>query len=30
MIMDKAPAFISYVVLVHGGTQKAFLEKLNK
>lgn len=28
--MDKAPAFISYVVLVHGGTQKAFLEKLNK
>lgn len=28
--MDKAPAFISYVVLVHGGTQKNFLERIKK
>ena len=28
--MDKAPAFISYVVLVHGGSQKKFLERLKK
>lgn len=28
--MNKAPAFISYVVLVHGGSYQKFLEKLNK
>jgi len=28
--MDKAPAYISYVVLVHGGTYQKFLQQLTK
>lgn len=28
--MDKAPAFISYVVLVHGGTYQKFLQQIVK
>lgn len=28
--MDKAPAYISYVVLVHGGTYQQFLQKIVK